>query len=105
MHRASGSDPRRISAKGHRGRAPRSPGLSYKNEGIPGNAARAGCPRVHLMKKRIFGCFVAVLLFVAPTRAASSDVADAVMRGKKDVLRSLLQRKADVNVPQVDGTT
>jgi ankyrin repeat protein len=57
------------------------------------------------MNKRMLGCFVAVLLFVVPARAASSDVADAVMRGKKDVLRSLLQQKADVNVPQVDGTT
>jgi ankyrin len=27
------------------------------------------------------------------------------MQGKKDVVRSLLQRKADVNAPQVDGTT
>jgi len=37
--------------------------------------------------------------------AAGSDVADAVMHGKKDVLRTLLNQKVDVNVPQVDGTT
>jgi uncharacterized protein len=57
------------------------------------------------MKKRMLGCLVAGLLSVVPAGAAGSDVADAVMRGKKDVLRSLLQQKADVNVPQVDGTT
>jgi ankyrin len=50
------------------------------------------------------GCFV-VLLTVVPAIAAGSEVADAVMQGKKDVVRSLLQRKADVNAPQVDGTT
>jgi ankyrin len=37
--------------------------------------------------------------------AASSDVADAAMRGNKEAVRSLLQKKADVNAPQVDGTT
>ena len=58
-----------------------------------------------MKQKQIVGCFVAVLLSVAQARAAGSEVADAVMSGKKDVLRALLQRKADVNVPQVDGTT
>jgi ankyrin repeat protein len=37
--------------------------------------------------------------------AAGSEVADAVLQGKKDVLRSLLQKGADVNAPQIDGTT
>ena len=50
-------------------------------------------------------CLVALLLHVIPASAAGSDVADAVMRGKKDVLRTLLNQKADVNVPQIDGTT
>jgi ankyrin repeat protein len=56
---------------------------------------------------RMIGCLVAVLLSVAQVAAAGSEVevADAVMNGKKDVLRALLQRKADVNIPQVDGTT
>jgi uncharacterized protein len=52
----------------------------------------------------VIGSLVAALS-TAQARAAGSDVADAVMRGKKDVLRSLLQQKADVNVAQVDGTT
>src|SRR5678815_3473696 len=55
--------------------------------------------------KRMTGCLVVALLSAAQALAASSDVADAVMRGKKDLLRSLLQQKADVNAPQVDGTT
>src|SRR6516164_6425003 len=48
-----------------------------------------------------------VIAFMAAANlcAASSEVADAVMRGNKDAVRSLLQRKADVNAPQVDGTT
>jgi len=48
---------------------------------------------------------VALLMTSVPASAAGSDVADAVMRGKRDVLRTLLQQKADVNAPQVDGTT
>jgi uncharacterized protein len=51
------------------------------------------------------GCLAAILLTAIQVWAASSDVADAVMRGKKDVLRTLLQQKADVNLPQIDGTT
>src|SRR5881398_2412287 len=37
--------------------------------------------------------------------AAKSDVADAVMKGDTAALRTLLQQKADVNAPQVDGAT
>jgi uncharacterized protein len=37
--------------------------------------------------------------------ATKSDVADAVMKGDKAALRTLLQQKADVNAPQVDGAT
>ena len=37
--------------------------------------------------------------------AASSDVADAVMRGDSAALRRLLTQKANVNAPQADGAT
>jgi ankyrin repeat protein len=37
--------------------------------------------------------------------AIKSDVADAAMLGNKSAVRALLQQKADVNVPQIDGTT
>jgi ankyrin repeat protein len=37
--------------------------------------------------------------------AEQSPVADAVMKGDRATLTTLLQRKADVNAPQVDGST
>ena len=37
--------------------------------------------------------------------AASSDVADAAMRGDTATVRRLLQKASDVNAPQVDGAT
>jgi ankyrin repeat protein len=37
--------------------------------------------------------------------AGGADVADAVMKRDKAALRTLLQQKADVNAPQVDGAT
>jgi ankyrin repeat protein len=36
---------------------------------------------------------------------ARSDVADAVMKGDRAALRTLLQQRADVNAPQADGAT
>ena len=56
------------------------------------------------VKRRLLGIGV-VFLCVVNLFAATSDVADAAMKRDKSALRSLLQRKADVNVPQVDGTT
>jgi ankyrin repeat protein len=56
--------------------------------------------------RRGLGFCVVVLLSVANLQAAvGSDLADAAMNGNKDVVRSLLQKKADVNGAQVDGTT
>lgn len=37
--------------------------------------------------------------------AGPSEIADAVMKGDRTALRALLQRKADVNAPRVDGAT
>ncbi|HEY3823437.1 MAG TPA: ankyrin repeat domain-containing protein [Bryobacteraceae bacterium] len=37
--------------------------------------------------------------------APKSDVADATMRGDRSAVRTLLQQKADVNAPQIDGTS
>jgi len=52
---------------------------------------------------------VALLLIgvagVAPRAASRSEIADAVMKGDRTAVRTLLQRKADVNAPQVDGAT
>jgi ankyrin repeat protein len=57
------------------------------------------------------GCLLAaVLMWLPPSggsvaAAAASEVADAVMKGNRAAVRALLARKADVNAPQVDGTT
>ena len=51
---------------------------------------------------------IAAVTLIAPgalRAAGKSEVADAVMKGDKAALRTLLQQKADVNAPQVDGAT
>jgi len=56
--------------------------------------------------KRYLGCCALVLISSAGLFAAPvSDLANAVEKGDKDAVRSLLLKKADVNAPQVDGTT
>src|SRR5499426_100812 len=57
------------------------------------------------IRRVIGGCFVTLLLSAQGLIAAGSDIADAAMNKNKDAVRSLLQKKADVNAPQVDGTT
>ena len=55
---------------------------------------------------RIAPFILGVLLAVGTSAsAATSEVADAAMRGDADALRLALARHADVNTPQVDGTT
>ena len=46
-----------------------------------------------------------LLLSTLSFAATASDVADAVMNKNPEALRILLQKKADVNLPQADGTT
>jgi ankyrin repeat protein len=51
-------------------------------------------------------CAICLLSVALDARAAAkSDVADAAMKGDKATLRALVQQKADVNAPQVDGAT
>src|SRR5437762_2680044 len=62
--------------------------------------------RRHDMSMRcVLGCCVVVLLSIVNAAAASSELADAAMRRNTDAVLSLLQRKADVDAPQIDGTT
>jgi ankyrin repeat protein len=52
------------------------------------------------------GSYAALLLFTTVgVHAATSDVADAVMRGDSVAVRRLLTQKADVNAAQADGAT
>src|SRR5437762_6708336 len=60
-------------------------------------------PKMYI--RRLLGCCVVVLLSAATLSAAASELADAAMKGNKQAVRALLLRKADVNAPQVDGTT
>jgi ankyrin repeat protein len=48
---------------------------------------------------------VALLLTCSSAYAAEATVADAAMRGDRGAIRTALARKADVNEPQVDGST
>jgi ankyrin repeat protein len=52
-----------------------------------------------------FQCGVFLAAASLAIAAAASDVADATMRGNKDAVRALLQKRANVNAPQSDGTT
>ena len=55
---------------------------------------------------RIRRLVVGLFLFgVTAANAATSEVADAAMRGDREAVRAAVARKADVNAPQVDGTT
>jgi ankyrin repeat protein len=55
--------------------------------------------------KHVLACWMVVLAAAGSAAAAGSEVADAAMKQNRDAVRLLLQRKADVNAPQVDGTT
>jgi ankyrin repeat protein len=55
--------------------------------------------------RRVLGCCLLVLLPAIDAGAAGSEVADAAMKRNIDAVRALVQRKANVNAPQVDGTT
>ena len=56
--------------------------------------------RHQMAMRRVLGCCVVVLLSAVTAGAATSELADAAMKRNGDAVRSLLQRKADVNAPQ-----
>jgi len=55
--------------------------------------------------RTIGSCALLMLLSVIGFAAGRNDVADAAMKGDKAAVRSLIQQKADVNTPQLDGAT
>ena len=57
------------------------------------------------MKRKCIGALLVLLSVTVAVRAATSDVADAMMRGDVAAVRALIQKKADVNAPQGDGAT
>ncbi|HUK36084.1 MAG TPA: ankyrin repeat domain-containing protein, partial [Vicinamibacterales bacterium] len=60
------------------------------------------------MNRRVLACagalIVAAAMYVSGAQTERG-VADAAMRGDTAAVRALLQKKADVNAPQVDGAT
>ena len=58
-----------------------------------------------MLMPRVLGCGVLVLFTAATAAAAGSEVADAAMKRNTGAVRMLIQQKANVNAPQVDGTT
>jgi uncharacterized protein len=57
------------------------------------------------MRTTLLLSVVCVLAGAAPGIAATSDLADAVMKRDAATVRVLMQKKADVNAPQNDGAT
>jgi uncharacterized protein len=57
------------------------------------------------MSRAIESLAIALLLAAAAPAWVKPEVADAAMHGDKVALRALLQNKADVNAPQIDGST
>jgi uncharacterized protein len=58
-----------------------------------------------MLMPRVLGCCALVLFTAAAAAAAGSEVADAAMKRNTGAVRTLIQQKANVNAPQVDGTT
>ena len=58
-------------------------------------------------RRKGFEIFVIIAIFVVSStaNAAPADVADAAMRGDRAAVRAAVAKKANVNAPQVDGTT
>ena len=62
--------------------------------------------RLATVGPHVRGAVAGLLLFSSTAAAgATSEVADAAMRGDREAVRAALARKADVNAAQVDGTT
>jgi ankyrin repeat protein len=57
------------------------------------------------MRKAILTAVLGVLCGAGLVSAATAELADAVMKHDNGAVRALIQKKADVNVPQNDGTT
>jgi len=57
------------------------------------------------LRRQLGSCAALLLLTTIWVGAATSDVADAAMRGDAPAVRRLLTQKANVNAPQPDGAT
>ena len=55
--------------------------------------------------RAVLVCVAGLLCVGVASAATKSDVADAAMKGDTAALRTLVEQKADVNAPQIDGAT
>src|ERR1043166_7728910 len=62
-------------------------------------------PRLLTVARMAGGCLLPALGGVSSVAAAETDVADAAMRGSREAVSAALAHKADVNAPQIDGST
>jgi len=58
-----------------------------------------------MMRRTMAVCLGALLLGATAAYAATTEVADAARRGDREAVRAAIARRADVNLPQVDGST
>src|SRR5262249_32537593 len=107
LHRPGNANRR----QGRRGKvvAHRSGRRRYRGEHAGARRVR-GCARAaqgDTMRRltQLILSMVVMLIGVASARAATSEVADAAMRGDRAGVRAAIARAADVNAAQVDGTT
>ena len=61
--------------------------------------------RTHLICVRSIAWVAMMVISAVGAHAATSEVADAAMQRNGQTVRALLQKKADVNARQIDGTT
>ena len=57
------------------------------------------------MARLVVSCLCGWLLGCAAANAATSEVADAAQRGDREGVRAAIAKHADINAPQVDGST
>ena len=57
------------------------------------------------MKRALESIVISFVLAAVAPAAVKPEIADAAMHGDKAAVRALLERKADVNVAQIDGST
>lgn len=58
-----------------------------------------------MLLRHVVGTTAVLVIWTVSVNAGTSELADAAMARNALSVRSLLQKKADVNAPQVDGTT
>jgi uncharacterized protein len=59
----------------------------------------------HVKSRAVYGVILLLGLGIGGTAQSSTPLVDAAKRGDREAVRALLRSRADVNLPQADGTT